>query len=182
MMIQIGHRESHDIDIFIDDPQILGFLDPSKADLKFREMPAEYDGDGARFQKFAFADVGEIDFIVSGTLTAEPFITKEIQGRKVKLESIPEIIAKKVYHRGSEAKPRDIFDMAAASRGCREQLITALRAFPGHVSSTLTRIDALNPEFVTRTIGQLMVLPDYKDLVPQSLDITRSLLKDVLAP
>ncbi|WP_245463615.1 MULTISPECIES: hypothetical protein [unclassified Mesorhizobium] len=23
-MIQIGHRESHDIDIFLDDPQLLG--------------------------------------------------------------------------------------------------------------------------------------------------------------
>ncbi|ESY77568.1 hypothetical protein ACVWWD_005904 [Mesorhizobium sp. URHB0026] len=25
-MIQIGHRESHDIDIFLDDPQLLGFI------------------------------------------------------------------------------------------------------------------------------------------------------------
>ncbi|QND61948.1 nucleotidyl transferase AbiEii/AbiGii toxin family protein (plasmid) [Mesorhizobium sp. AR07] len=30
MMIQIGHRESHDIDIFLDDPQLLGFIDPSR--------------------------------------------------------------------------------------------------------------------------------------------------------
>ncbi|RUW44700.1 hypothetical protein EOA32_36030, partial [Mesorhizobium sp. M1A.F.Ca.ET.072.01.1.1] len=29
MMIQIGHRESHDIDVFLDDPQLLGFMDPS---------------------------------------------------------------------------------------------------------------------------------------------------------
>lgn len=42
MMMQIGHRESHDIDIFIDDPQILGFLDPGKADLRFKEVPAEW--------------------------------------------------------------------------------------------------------------------------------------------
>lgn len=28
MTIQIGHRESHDIDIFLDDPQLLGFIDP----------------------------------------------------------------------------------------------------------------------------------------------------------
>ncbi|WP_198292817.1 hypothetical protein [Mesorhizobium sp. STM 4661] len=28
MMIQIGHRESHDIDIFLDDPQLLGFDRP----------------------------------------------------------------------------------------------------------------------------------------------------------
>lgn len=33
MMIQIGHRESHDVDIFLDDAQLLGFLDPSKSGL-----------------------------------------------------------------------------------------------------------------------------------------------------
>jgi Nucleotidyl transferase AbiEii toxin, Type IV TA system len=29
LMLQIGHRESCDIDIFLDDPQLLGFLDPA---------------------------------------------------------------------------------------------------------------------------------------------------------
>jgi hypothetical protein len=38
MMIQIGHRESHDIDIFLDDPQVLGFFDPAKAES--RQRPA----------------------------------------------------------------------------------------------------------------------------------------------
>lgn len=65
MMIQIGHRESHDVDIFIDDGQILGFLDPAKVDLHFKEKPADYGGNGAPYQKFAFTDIGEIDFIAS---------------------------------------------------------------------------------------------------------------------
>lgn len=66
MMIQIEHRESHDIDIFFDDPQLLGFLDPAKSVLRFSVQPNDYVGDGARFQKFAFADIGEIDFIAAG--------------------------------------------------------------------------------------------------------------------
>ncbi|WP_292097575.1 nucleotidyl transferase AbiEii/AbiGii toxin family protein, partial [Mesorhizobium sp.] len=57
MMIQIGHRESHDIDIFLDDPQLLGHR-PSKSHLHFETMPSDYLGDGLRFQKFAFEDVG----------------------------------------------------------------------------------------------------------------------------
>lgn len=28
LMLQIDHRESHDIDIFLDDPQLLPFLNP----------------------------------------------------------------------------------------------------------------------------------------------------------
>ncbi|MER9861805.1 hypothetical protein [Mesorhizobium sp. M0185] len=66
MMIQINHRESHDVDIFLDDPQLLGFIDPSKSQLSFSTGPAVYDGDGTRFQKFAFEGLGEIDFIVAG--------------------------------------------------------------------------------------------------------------------
>jgi len=57
MMIQIGQRESHDIDIFLDDPQLLGFIDPSRSALHFDMMPADYLGDGLRFLKFAFEQV-----------------------------------------------------------------------------------------------------------------------------
>ncbi|RWI31448.1 MAG: hypothetical protein E5X80_14645 [Mesorhizobium sp.] len=63
MMIQIGHRESHDIDVFLDNPQLLGFIDPSKSHLHFETMPSDCLGDGLRFQKFAFEGIGEIDFI-----------------------------------------------------------------------------------------------------------------------
>lgn len=65
MMIQIGHRESHDIDIFLDDPQLLGFIDPYKSRLRFDLVPSGYQGDGLRFQKFAFEGIGE-NFIVAG--------------------------------------------------------------------------------------------------------------------
>lgn len=181
MMIQIGHRQSHDVDIFIDDAQLLGFLDPAKVDLHFGEQPAAYGGDGARFQKFAFNDIGEIDFIATGHLTDTPFVVRQIEGRAVKLESIQEIIAKKVYHRGSEAKARDVFDIAAAARSHRSELIAALKFYPDQVAKTLERLEKLNPEFVTNTIRQLMILPDYLDIAPQSLTVAKSLLGDVLA-
>jgi hypothetical protein len=181
MMIQIGHRESHDVDIFIDDGQILGFLDPAKVDLHFKEKPADYGGDGARFQKFAFTNIGEIDFIASGHLTDAAFVVKQIEGRDVKLEAIPEIIAKKVYHRGSEAKARDVFDIAAAARSHRAEVVAALKGYPDQVAQTLERLSKLNPEFVSETIGQLMILPDFLDLAPESLAIAKSLLGEVLA-
>ncbi len=180
MMIQIGHRESHDIDIFLDDSQILGFLDPAKADLRFKEVPAFYSGDGARFQRFAFEDIGEIDFIAAAPLTGVPFEVHEIEGREVNLETIPEIISKKIYYRGSEAKPRDVFDLAAAATEHRASVISALQAFPEQVAVTLDRLARLNPEFVTATIGQLMILPAYTHLVADSLSIAQAVLREVL--
>lgn len=179
MMIQIGHRESHDIDIFFDDPQLLGFLDPAKSDLTFSVQPNDYVGDGARFQKFAFADLGEIDFIAAGALTASPIVLGEVNGRPVILETIPEIIAKKVYHRGGEAKPRDIFDMAAAARDHRAKVVEGLQDYPDKVVQTKARLEKLNPEFVTRAIGQLMILPAYAAMADESLNIARALLEDV---
>jgi hypothetical protein len=180
MMIQIEHRESHDIDIFIDDAQILGFLDPAKAELNFETRPAEYAGDGARFQRFAFSDVGEIDYIISGSLTAQPFVSREIGGRSVKLETLGEIVAKKVYYRGGEAKPRDIFDMAAAAEVDRAAVLSAISQYPEKVSAMIRRLDTLDPNFVEHTVDQLMILPGFRGIVSSSLSIARALLVEAL--
>jgi hypothetical protein len=63
-----------------------------------------------------FDGVGQIDFIVARALTASPTTQARIEGGIVLLESIPEIVTKKIYYRGSGLKPRDIFDIAAARR------------------------------------------------------------------
>lgn len=176
-----GHRESHDIDIFLDDPQLLGFIDPSKSRLRFDLVPSDYHGDGLRFQKFAFENVGEIDFIVGKALTPTPSQMREVEGKTVLLETIPEIIAKKVYYRGSEAKPRDIFDIAAAARSQLEPMVAALRAFPEQVSRTKDRLEKLNPEFVGRAVAQLMIMPDYEASAADSLVAAIAVLDEVLS-
>ena len=43
MMLQIDHRESHDVDIFLPDPQFLSYLDPKLHDFKFEIFPADHD-------------------------------------------------------------------------------------------------------------------------------------------
>jgi hypothetical protein len=181
LMIQIGHRESHDIDIFIEDPQLLGFIDPSRSQLRFDLLPSDYHGDGLRFQKFAFENVGEIDFIVARALTSAPFELHDVEGRAVRLETISEIIAKKVYYRGAEANPRDIFDIAAAARSHLREIVNVLGAFPKQVSRAKSRLEKLNPEFVERTIAQLMIMPGYEASAPDSLVTTLAVLDEVLS-
>jgi hypothetical protein len=75
LMLQIDHRESRDVDIFLRDPQLLGFLDPQKHDFQFDIEPADYTGDGARFLKLAF-DIGEIDFIVDEQKQPSPRLNR----------------------------------------------------------------------------------------------------------
>ncbi len=115
MMLQIDHRESHDVDIFLDDPQLLPFLDPKLHDFEFETKPSDYSGDGSSFLKLAFDDIGEIDFIVGPALTQMPTTRQVVEGEEVALETVAEIVTKKIHHRGSHIRPRDIFDVAAAA-------------------------------------------------------------------
>lgn len=124
MMLQIDHRESHDIDIFLPDPQLLAFLDPQKRDFKLEVSPTE----GTRFLKLAFKDIGQIDFIVGSSMTLSPTTQQTIEGETVELENVSEIIAKKIYYRGSHIRPRDIFDIAAAAEKHADAIVEALRS------------------------------------------------------
>lgn len=104
-----------------------------------------------------------------------------VEGRTVRLETIPEIIAKKVYYRGSEANPRDIFHIAAAARSQLGEVVNALRALPEHVARTRERLEKLNPEFVSRAIAQLMIMPDYEASAADSLVAAIAVLDEVLS-
>ena len=42
MMLQIDHRRSDDIDIFLQDPRLLPYLDPKLHDFEFEVMPSDY--------------------------------------------------------------------------------------------------------------------------------------------
>lgn len=100
----------------------------------------------------------------------------------MQLEAIPELIAKKIYYGGSEAKPPDIFDIAATARSQLAPLVNALRAFPEQVSRTRERLEKLNPEFVDRAVAQLMIMPDYEAYATDCLDTALTVLDDVLSP
>ncbi|WP_051070947.1 hypothetical protein [Mesorhizobium sp. STM 4661] len=126
-------------------------------------------GDGRRFQEFAFEGIGEIDFIVAGALTTAPYENRVVEGRTVRLETSPEIIAKNVYYRGSEANPHDIFDIAAAARSQLGELSTPC-ALPEQVARTRERMKKAQPGIRRPRIAQLMITPDYEASAADSLD------------
>lgn len=179
MMLQIGHRESHDLDIFIRDPQHLGYLNPAVQDFAFEITPTAYVGDGSRFMKFAFKDIGEIDFIVAPELTENPAKQRNIEGVCTLLETVPEVITKKVYFRGANITPRDIFDMAAAGSVCRKEVIGALTQYPEQVEATLSKMRELNSEFVDDVISRLMIQESFKELAGSAFEDARKLLTAV---
>lgn len=180
MMIQIDHRESHDIDLFLDDPQLLPYVEATVSERQFTLGEATYNGDGAGHLKIAFEGIGEIDFIVTGHVTEVPTSIRTIEGRAVALEAVPEIIAKKVRYRGSRIQPRDIFDIAAAAdTNDTADVIAALALIPDYVRETISRIDVLSRDYVSSSIAQLALREQNQHLVESAYDDALGLLRRV---
>lgn len=176
-MLQIHHRESHDVDLFLDDPQLLPYVTSAVEELEFDIGVPTYDSDGTRHLKIAFEDTGEIDFIVAGHMTVQYAQPTELLHRTVQLETVPEIIAKKVRFRGASIQPRDIFDIAAGSDGgYEEQIISALADIAEYRDLAAARLEKLNDDYITSLIAQLMLRPEFKDTARNAIATTRRLL------
>lgn len=111
LMIAYQHRISHDIDLFIRDPQWLGFLNTERWDT---DLPVFACHEGASASiKFTF-EMGEVDFIVARSLLVHPY--DRSPESPFCLESVAEVIAKKLYYRGSSMAVRDLFDWWAVAQ------------------------------------------------------------------
>lgn len=106
LMLRHHHRLSKDIDLFVEDPQVLGYLNPRLSD-NAEAITSDYV-EAAEYIKL-FLPQGEIDIVVSPSLTDNPWEEIEIFGQAVLVETAAEIIAKKMYYRGNQAKGRDLF-------------------------------------------------------------------------
>lgn len=109
LMRRYRHRVSKDVDIFVPDPQYLGYVNPRLNDTA--DSLASSHLETAISVKLYFPE-GEIDFIASTPLTDKPTREETILGRAVRVETTAEILAKKVWHRGWGFTARDFFDFA----------------------------------------------------------------------
>ncbi len=110
-MLRHAHRVSKDIDIFVPDPQYLGYVTPRLSSTA-AALTQDYT-ETASFVKLQFEE-GEIDFVAAPNLLPSHLAweTWTLQGRPVKVETAAEIVAKKMFHRGDRATARDLFDLA----------------------------------------------------------------------
>jgi hypothetical protein len=157
LMLRYRHRVSRDIDIFLDDPQWLGYLSP-----RLNDHAAALTGDyveQSNFVKLTFAE-GEIDFIVAQSLTRIPTRRQRVERHMVRVEQPAEIIAKKVFHRSESFKARDILDFAAAVERDRRALAAARDILRARRRAILRRI-ARHERALREDFAALDVLNDY---------------------
>ena len=178
LMLQIGHRDSRDIDFFLPDPQLLGFVGAAVADMEAWMTGASYRGDGSLYLKVAFEGEGEIDFIAAPPVTDHEPLKRTIEGRQLLLEAVPAIIASKVHYRCSHLKARDIFDIAAACEaGHREAIGKALAAMPKQSAVAFKRIG----ELPAGRLAELMHRNEIHRGFERLLEVAPEIAREVLA-
>ena len=151
LMLRIGHRQSKDIDLFVPDPQYLGYLNPRLSDAA-EQITTDYE-ENAEFIKL-FLPAGEIDIVVGTPLTEQPFDLVWHAGREIRVETCAEIIAKKMWHRGDRAKARDLYDLCAVADAEPQAVDIAAPFLAKHGSAFLAQLQE-RAEFVEAEFGAI---------------------------
>ena len=117
LAIDLEHRISYDIDAFMDSARtiqrLVPVINPVTRSICWNPatQQADYQYPG-HYLKLIVGDVGEIDFLAASPLTAAATKPFDFDGRLIARERPAEVIAKKLYYRGSNFKTRDVFDLA----------------------------------------------------------------------
>ncbi|MFC4314415.1 nucleotidyl transferase AbiEii/AbiGii toxin family protein [Steroidobacter flavus] len=176
LMLRIAHRQSKDIDLFVPDPQYLGYVNPRLSDVA-ESISTDYE-ESAEFIKF-FLREGEIDVVVGTPLTDAPYEMVEYRGRTIRVETSAEVIAKKMWHRGDRAKARDLYDLCAVATAEPAQIKLAEPFMARHGKKFLQALidgeDVLRRQFAEiDAIGRRL---DFDRCVRQAKSIIEPLLK-----
>lgn len=140
MALHLNHRVSFDVDIFLDHPGALKELmkNPKTKQLSDdREFPGNY--------LKIIRPEGEIDFILAATITDSFCQTYDFEGGQIDIETLEEIIAKKIKYRGSRFTLRDTYDLAAVIETTPDILesLIVLEELSGTFEKVLQRIEFL---------------------------------------
>jgi len=175
LMFRYQHRLSKDIDIFVPDPQYLGFVTPRLSDVA-AAVSADYVEDQGTYVKLIRPE-GEIDFVASPNLTESPFETWNISGQHIRVETAVEIVAKKLWHRGDRATARDLFDLSLVIQREPQALVKAakflLKNADPFISQIASRASVLKMQF--SEIDALTYRPNYDDAAERATQFLSSL-------
>jgi hypothetical protein len=126
LMMKYHHRLSRDIDIFLANPQFLGYFSPRVND-RIEADVEDYD-EQAEYVKLFYGE-GEIDFIVADRLLGRPYNMFFKFGAEIPREDPLEIIAKKIFYRHKNFAKRDFFDLATVLSRANEAEVLEIQKF-----------------------------------------------------
>ena len=118
-----------------------------------------------------------IDFVASPNLTIQPFEVWNLLGRKVRVETAAEIVAKKLWHRGDRVSARDVFDLSLVIEREPQALLAVSRHLVRHKTEFLqqlhSRAGILKLQF--DAIDALTYRPTYEEAANRASEFLRHL-------
>jgi len=180
LALTYDHRLSKDIDIFLTDVQYLSRLSP-----RFNNVADEaldYNED-ARFISLTYPE-GKVDFIACPAITKFTPIKTKIYGSILYLDDPVEIVAKKVFYRGSQVMPRDIFDLAIVYDSDRKaDILDTMRQMPtefGKFSKNFAKFQKNVSQSMLYSIeNKNMVLDGGKYMIGRECDVCLELVRKI---
>jgi len=113
LALEIQHRISYDIDVFVKDGDLLRALSPNRN--KAARRITDHWQEPGNYIKLE-REEGAIDFILASDVTDVAPWPYRFRNREIRIDDPVEILAKKLKYRGSQMVPRDIFDILAIDR------------------------------------------------------------------
>lgn len=182
LMIHTGHRLSKDIDAFIDDPQALTFLSPRLGGEGV--WRCETYSEAANHLKLVYPE-GEIDFIVApavtGLLAERRLVTAEGDEPtlEIEIEHPVEIVVKKLLHRGSMLKVRDVFDIAVVASIDGDVLHKNLHHVAHLKRAILDRLSNISEDFCRQELAELDIDDEWQPIAKTCLDKVREIATSI---
>jgi predicted nucleotidyltransferase component of viral defense system len=141
------HRKSYDIDIFATDPQVLDCIRPRFWLEESRYFKSsDYIEDLNHHMRFMTKDNIKVDVLVAQDFIEKPLVdtSNRLFKYDIYVESIEDILAKKIVHRASQNKSRDIADIAVALHNDKDILQKLLKKEAINTDDIKTFSNALN--------------------------------------
>ncbi|MDD3324144.1 MAG: nucleotidyl transferase AbiEii/AbiGii toxin family protein [Sulfurospirillaceae bacterium] len=110
------HRKSFDIDLFVTDPQLLNYLSPKHWIEDSNTFNTAKYIDLANHIRLLTRENIKIDILVSQDFISQPIIdsSQAFFHETIYVESLEDILAKKIVYRKDQNKARDIIDLSVA--------------------------------------------------------------------
>ena len=164
LMLQLGHRDSKDVDLFVPDPQGLSYLSPRLATEDVWRT-ADYE-ESTNHLKLKFPE-GEIDFIASPAISGLRNALYNFNGRDIPIQQPTEIILKKLYHRPVSLKPRDIFDTAVVlGSGHAETLRDHIPLLTDVKPALVKRLEEMPEPYFRQQMPDLQIADKWQHVIP----------------
>ncbi|MBS0365505.1 MAG: nucleotidyl transferase AbiEii/AbiGii toxin family protein [Proteobacteria bacterium] len=171
LMRRYRHRYSKDVDIFINDPQFIGYLTPRLSGAA-ASLTTHYVEDHNSV-KLVFPE-GEVDFVAAPPLTQTPALQELVLDHPILVETSTEIVGKKVWHRGEQFTARDIFDLALVAEREPAALDEIRPILHDRREAILGRIS--RDELLLRESFRHLTILDYRRSFDECVEIVRELL------